>query len=265
MKVHFLNCGTMKPLLAKQFIPDLAEVISLCMLVESDDGLVLIDTGFGTKDLEDPRRLGTMNRVLKSSRDTEAAAVRQIASKGLDPSDVRSIVCTHLDRDHAGGLSDFPDASVHVLEAERDAALHPANMRERERYRECHFTHGPKWAAHSPTASDKWFGLDCVSDPEGLPDGIVLVPLGGHTRGHCGVAVDTDAGWVLHCGDAYYVPDELEGTSMTPMGVRVFRHLAHMDSEAALAQLDKLNAASRESGGSIDMVCSHYSGGLSRV
>jgi hypothetical protein len=29
-----------------------------------------------------------------------------------------------------------------------------------------------------------------------------LVPLFAHTRGHCGVAVQTEAGWLFHVGDA---------------------------------------------------------------
>ncbi len=29
-----------------------------------------------------------------------------------------------------------------------------------------------------------------------------LVPLFGHTRGHCGVAVRTEQGWLFHAGDA---------------------------------------------------------------
>ena len=30
----------------------------------------------------------------------------------------------------------------------------------------------------------------------------MLIPLAGHTRGHCGVAIKTETGWHLHCGDA---------------------------------------------------------------
>ena len=40
------------------------------------------------------------------------------------PADVRHIVLTHLDFDHAGGIEDFPGRAVHVMEAERDAAEH---------------------------------------------------------------------------------------------------------------------------------------------
>ena len=53
----------------------------------------------------------------------ELTAVRQIAQLGFEPRDVRHIALTHLDFDHAGGLDDFPTATVHLLASERDAAF----------------------------------------------------------------------------------------------------------------------------------------------
>jgi len=71
---------------------------------------VLVDTGFGTLDMRDLSRLGSMNFILNARPDDEQPAIRQIERLGSRPEDVRSIFCTHLYRDHAGGLSDFPDA-----------------------------------------------------------------------------------------------------------------------------------------------------------
>jgi glyoxylase-like metal-dependent hydrolase (beta-lactamase superfamily II) len=44
--------------------------------------------------------------------------LEQVKQLGFSPRDVRHIVLTHLDSDHAGGLENFPEAHVHVLEAE---------------------------------------------------------------------------------------------------------------------------------------------------
>jgi glyoxylase-like metal-dependent hydrolase (beta-lactamase superfamily II) len=38
---------------------------------------------------------------------------------------------------------------------------------------------------------------------------VLLVPLFGHTLGHCGVALGHGSRWLLHVGDAYYLRAEL--------------------------------------------------------
>jgi glyoxylase-like metal-dependent hydrolase (beta-lactamase superfamily II) len=54
---------------------------------------------------------------------------------GFSPRDVRHIVLTHLDFDHAGGLDDFPWAMVHLLRRERDHALKQRTWLDRQRFR----------------------------------------------------------------------------------------------------------------------------------
>lgn len=53
----------------------------------------------------------------------DETAIRQVERLGYTADDVRHIILTHLDIDHSGGLSDFPAAQVHVLQAEIDAAF----------------------------------------------------------------------------------------------------------------------------------------------
>jgi glyoxylase-like metal-dependent hydrolase (beta-lactamase superfamily II) len=48
---------------------------------------------------------------------------------------------------------------------------------------------------------DRWYGFDAIP-LEGFAPEIWLIPLPGHTVGHCGVALRTEQGWVLHAGDA---------------------------------------------------------------
>ena len=71
---------------------------------------MLIDTGFGMQDMERPyARLSPLfihlNRI---QFDRRATALRQVERLGFSRRDVRHIVLTHLDFDHAGGLEDFP-------------------------------------------------------------------------------------------------------------------------------------------------------------
>jgi glyoxylase-like metal-dependent hydrolase (beta-lactamase superfamily II) len=246
----------MHPRLAPFFAPHLSRVPALCLLIETPCSLVLIDSGFGTRDMEDLSRLGLANLVINTKADPLRPAIRQLGSLGFKASDVSDIICTHLDRDHAGGLPDFPNARVHVMPGEREAASNPRNLMERERYRRCHFEHGPRWVTHEPkVGGSKWFGLDCIRDLKDLPPEIVLVPLRGHTRGHCGVAVDTGSGWIMHCGDAYYVKREL--VKDAPIGVRNFRRMAHLNHPRAMSVLGQIQSAVRESGGALSTISSH--------
>ena len=264
MKVHYLDCASLKPHGAKLFVPEMSKAPSTCVLVESPEGLVLIDSGFGLLDMDDPTRLGFSNHLLNAVTDPGHTAVSQIAALGFDPGGVDDIICTHLDRDHAGGLSDFPNARVHVTTIERDAALDPQGHKERDRYRRCHFEHGPEWVTHDKISDVKWFGLDCLQAGV-IPRGILMVPLAGHTRGHCGVAIDTDEGWLLHCGDAFYVAAELAGTGDISPGLRAFRRIAHCDYTTAMQQIDRIRRANEESDNSITLLASHDQGGATRV
>jgi glyoxylase-like metal-dependent hydrolase (beta-lactamase superfamily II) len=196
MTIHHLNCGSLKAL----GIPGLRAII-YCLLAETNKGLLLVDTGFGTLDYVAPsRRTRLFLPFMGVPRDPEETAVHQVARMGFNTRDVRHIVLTHLHFDHAGGLRDFPNTEVHVYRSELEAAMNPKYLIE-VGYDSAHWSHGPKWVLHDQTV-DKWFGFDCIPIVEGLEPRVLLIPLPGHTRGHCGVAIETEKGWLLHCGDA---------------------------------------------------------------
>ncbi|MDI6795889.1 MAG: MBL fold metallo-hydrolase [Desulfatibacillaceae bacterium] len=238
-KIHHLNCGTMRPRGAGRFDKDLALFPCHCLLVETDKSLVLVDAGVGVEDMDDPRRLGPMRFALNLKRDRADTAIMQTKALGYDPKDVRHIICTHLDLDHAGGLPDFPWAFVHVPETEYAAATRPESYRAKERYRGAHFAHGPIWVRHEKLDADKWFGMDALPLGDGLED-FLLVPLPGHTPGHCAVAVKKDSGWLLHCGDAYYSSEELGADSSKNPLMKAFTHFAHTDFPLAAAQKNRI-------------------------
>lgn len=247
----------MRPRGARFVIPELAEVPCICLLIEAGKRLMLVDAGLGVPDSLEPGRLGPGNILLNAVPDRKETAVRKVEGMGYRKDDVTDIICTHLDRDHAGGLSDFPNARVHVLAAELEAASCPGSFAERERYRKMQFAHGPVWVTYDGTSPDKWFGLECIRGLDGLPDEIALVPLPGHTKGHCGVAVNTGSGWLLHCGDAYYVKSELDNGTRVPAGVRLFRRVAHMNPAKAMMQLERLAGLVKTHRGEITVVASH--------
>lgn len=201
------------------------------LLIESSAGLVLVDSGLGLGDVRDAReRLGAgFCHVVRPRLLEEETAYRRIEALGLSPSDVRHVVLTHLDLDHAGGMSDFPAATVHVMQAEHGAAMHPRLLGERHRYRQAHWAHGPRFATYTPSG-ERWKGFERVRRLEGLPPEILLIPLTGHTRGHAGVAVDTGAGWLLHAGDAYFHHDQLAAERpRCPAALSLFQRVVAVD------------------------------------
>jgi glyoxylase-like metal-dependent hydrolase (beta-lactamase superfamily II) len=61
------------------------------------------------------------------------------------------------------------------------------------------FAHGPSWVLYDKVDS-AWLGLESIRLP--FVPSMYLVPLFGHTKGHCGVAVQDGSRWVFHASDA---------------------------------------------------------------
>jgi glyoxylase-like metal-dependent hydrolase (beta-lactamase superfamily II) len=229
-----------------------------CVLIEGEDGLVLVDAGLGVEDVNEPRRLGFLfNAIVRPRLEIAETALRQVADLGFRPGDVRHIVPTHLDLDHAGGIGDFPGAAVHVFAAELRAASNPSSLTERGRYRAAQIAAVKKWAPIEE-AGESWFGFQAVSAIPGTRDEALLIPLPGHTRGHCGVAVRRPDGWLLHCGDAYYHRSEIEPDGgATPAGIRFAERMASVNDTERRANLARLRDLARLAGGEVKLICSH--------
>jgi glyoxylase-like metal-dependent hydrolase (beta-lactamase superfamily II) len=264
MRVHHLNCGTMCPVSARLINGSggwlaRGRMICHCLLLETADGLALVDTGLGTGDIADPR--GRLNRQfieLTGPRLVrEETALAELEQLGFLARDVRHIVPTHLDLDHVGGLSDFPDAVVHVHADEHAAAMARRTRRERNRYRPLQWAHQPRWQLHRQ-GGDRWFGFESVRALPNSDDEVLLVPLPGHTRGHAAVAVRSDRGWLLHAGDAYFFHGEIHGAvSHCPPGLSLFQRLIAMDNEARLRNRDRLRALAQAHGGEVRIFSAH--------
>ncbi|QNS02783.1 MBL fold metallo-hydrolase [Streptomyces xanthii] len=264
MRIHHLNCGTMRPF-GRRLVNGTGspfgagEMVCHCLLIETEQGLVLVDSGVGLDDVARPSEsLGRGFRVVaRPVLDPDETAVRQVAALGYDIEDVRHIVLTHLDLDHAGGLRDFPRAKVHVLRTELDAALSAGTRAERIRYPAAQRAHGPDWETYE-AVGESWFGFDAVRGLIGLPPEILLVPLAGHTRGHTGVAVDSGDGWLLHAGDAYFFHGEVDPADpRSTAGLRLFQSLVETEGSPRLHNQQRLLELARTSGDEIRIFSAH--------
>lgn len=241
-----------------------AHIVCHCLAIESDAGLVLVDTGFGPQDFRHPvERLSALftevNNVVFDRRYTAIGALEAL---GFRASDVRHIILTHLDFDHAGGLSDFPDATVHLTFRERWTAERARGPRDSRRYRPAQWAGMADWRTYNADG-EAWMGFPAVRDLQGLPPDILMIALPGHTLGHAGVAVRGDDGWLLHAGDAYFHHEEIHGPERRcPPGYRAYQTMMEQDRRMRLANQDRLRALAASPSAGVRIICSHDSGEL---
>lgn len=221
MKVHHLNCGTMRPPATP------GGLVCHVLLVEAPGGLALVDSGLGLRDARTPgKRFGAARFYVRPAFDPAEAAINRVRALEFDPKDVRDIILTHFDADHVGGLADFPWARIHLTTAEALAMRHPHGVVEKGRYLPACRDHGPRLVEHTPAAAESWRGF---SGAEEIIDGLVLISLPGHSRGHAAVAVDAGERWILHAGDAFYHHGQLDGTHTAPKAITAMERLIAHD------------------------------------
>ena len=130
----------------------------------------------------------------------------------------------------------------------------PATFLESHRYQRAMWAHQPKWVRHA-VQGERWLGFEAVQT---IGSDILLVPLVGHSRGHCGVAVQTEEGWLLHAGDAYFAHGEVHApTRQGTPGLDLFQRLMEVDGKARLANQDRLRRLAHDAAPAVRIVCSH--------
>jgi glyoxylase-like metal-dependent hydrolase (beta-lactamase superfamily II) len=262
-KVHHLNCISTCPLggaLMDGRSRSLRARLSChCLLVETSAGLVLVDTGLGLRDCASPRpRLSRFFLALLAPElREEMTAARQIEALGYRRSDVRHIVLSHLDFDHAGGLDDFPDATVHMLGAERSAAEGQSTLLDRMRYRPQQWSTRANWRTYAGVDGDGWYGFANVRTLEGVPPEIVMIPLIGHTLGHAGIAVKRERDWLLYAADAYFWHEEMSARPRCTPGLRFYQWMMQKEARSRRANQARLRELRTLHGDEVTLFCAH--------
>jgi glyoxylase-like metal-dependent hydrolase (beta-lactamase superfamily II) len=105
-----------------------------------------------------------------------------------------------------------------------------------------------------PTSTRRWFGLEARPVVLGFESEVLLVPLFGHTVGHCGVAIRRAERWVLHVGDSYYLRVELT-TDNHPVSMLTAQRAD--DNHQRKASLEHVRQLARDHRDEIDLFGYH--------
>jgi glyoxylase-like metal-dependent hydrolase (beta-lactamase superfamily II) len=180
-----------KPLWERRIAADERNRIPMgmrCLLVEHDDGLVLIDTGAGNKETQ---KFYDIYGIENAGAGGRTALEDGVRAAGHDPAQVSLVVNTHLHFDHAGGNTfrdeggalrlAFPNARYVVQAGEYAYATHT-----NERTAASYFPHNFQPVLEAGC-------LDLVDGEREILPGVRVLPTPGHTPHHQSILI-TSAG-----------------------------------------------------------------------
>jgi glyoxylase-like metal-dependent hydrolase (beta-lactamase superfamily II) len=162
-----------------------------CLLAESSNKRVLVDTGIGDSWDEKGKKIFAIERQPHH-------LLGELKDAGVDPASITDVVLTHLHFDHCGGAVQtidegsrptFPQARHWVQQQHWDWACNPTE-RDRASFRPTDFK--PLLEAGL---------LEKVDGAREIMPGIRVTPISGHTPGQQMVEFHTDAGVVVYCAD----------------------------------------------------------------
>jgi glyoxylase-like metal-dependent hydrolase (beta-lactamase superfamily II) len=188
-----------KPLWERRIPADERNRIALgmrCLLIEHDNGLVLIDTGAGNKENE---KFYGIYGIENSGAGGRTALEDGLRAVGVEPKDVALVINTHLHFDHAGGNTyrsedgtiwpTFPKARYAVQAREYEFAAH-----SNERTAASYFPHNYELLREAGL-------LELLNGEQEIVPGLRGIPTPGHTPGHQSIMIESDGTKALYLGD----------------------------------------------------------------
>ena len=190
------------------------------LLVGTDEGYVMVDTGIGDM----PEKLRRYYPVHRDSNLRDS-----LSAEGLKPDDISMIINTHLHFDHAGNNRLFPKAQIFVQERELDFARNPPRFLRGGYIRD--FFETPD--------------IQLIDGEKEVVRGIRVIPTPGHTAGHQSVLIDAGAKRYIYTGDVSPVRENWEtgvpvGILLDPMAaVRSLEHCKTLGAQPIFSHDDE--------------------------
>lgn len=173
-------------------------------LCRNGDRTVLVDTGFA------PEEGAARQRILLTH---PVEALKRI---GVEPEDVTDVFITHLHYDHAGNLRHFPNATIHLQDAEMAYATGRCM---------CHARMRKPFAVEDVKTAVEMVYRDRVRFHEGdytLLPGLTARLVGGHSKGLQILVVDGETPLVI-ASDALHLRRYLTDGQIFPVFADYFR------------------------------------------
>lgn len=249
MKMHILDCGTITMPRGGILVDDIAARDPAAMitipieafLIEHESGLILFDTACDPEGMAG--RWPEMFRTFPYLPGEGGTLPERLASLGVAPMDVKTVVASHLHLDHAGCLRDFRNAKIYVNSTEFSRTLRV-------------FFRNEGLGAHVPSDIEGWLDAELQWQPL-TPDiaefplapGITILNFGpGHSWGMLGLLAELPrSGPFLLVSDAAYTDGSFGPPPIMPGYLE--------DSEGYLATLERIRRIAAERGARI--VCGH--------
>lgn len=218
MKIHAIETGRvqvterwrtgegtgMKRLLNALFDKNRTEWLPIyAWVIEHPEGLIVVDTGIpadANKSRYFPPYMPLMQRAAVFDMSPEKEIGLQMLALGLEPTQVRWVVLTHLHQDHDGGLHHFPKSEFLVS---RDEWTFASGLKGR-----MNGYLNQRWPRDfAPTMvdfSDGSFG--CFAGHSKLTNAgdVTLIPTPGHSPGHLSVVLKEGDTNIMFAGDTSY-------------------------------------------------------------
>ena len=155
-------------------------------LVESNNGLILCDTGLGLRTADD-----------------ELLIHHNIKKLGFDPNDVKYVLMSHLHKDHTGGMVDFKNGVGRVAFPEAEYII------QRGEWEYAYSTDSPSYRVEVFDVLQRSGNLTLV-EGSGLVNHEIRYELnGGHTEFHQAFHIETGAEHFFFGGDVLPEPEEI--------------------------------------------------------
>lgn len=166
-------------------------VVSNCLLIRSENQIILFDAGMGDKQNE---------KYYTYSQPSEREFfLKRLKAEGVNPEDVTDVIFSHLHWDHVGGATyydehhnlceRFPNARYHCSKANWESSQNP-NIREAKAF----FQEDLMPLYNSGR-------LNLIENEGKFNDEIFLKFSNGHSLGHITIIVDTEKGKLAYTAD----------------------------------------------------------------